>query len=61
MADSNFTIYNGKFPCKKCHEEVLSLRLWSETGDATWMCSAKHVSKVTLIPAKKKKKDFVNE
>jgi hypothetical protein len=61
MADSNFSIFSGKFLCKKCDEEVLSLRLWSETGDATWMCSAKHVSKVTLIPSKKKKKDFANE
>jgi hypothetical protein len=61
MADNNFVIFHGKFPCKKCQEEVSSLRLWRETGDATWMCSTKHMSKVALIPSKKKKKDFVNE
>ncbi len=61
MADNNFIVFSGKFPCKKCNEEVLSLRLWRETGDATWMCSAKHMSKVALVPSKKKKKDFINE
>ena len=61
MAEKNFTVYPGKFPCKKCHEEVLSLRLWTASGDATWMCSSKHMSKVSLIPQKKKKRDFDNE
>ena len=28
---------------------------------ATWMCSKKHISKVGLLPQKKKKKDFVDE
>ena len=59
MAD--FKIFSGKFPCKKCQEEVVSLRLWSESGDATWMCSNKHISKVSLMPQKKKKTDFANE
>jgi len=61
MANEKFTVYPGKFPCKTCQEEVISLRLWIETGDATWMCSKKHMSKVSLIPKKKKKKDFINE
>jgi hypothetical protein len=61
MAEKDFSIYAGKFPCKKCNEEVSSLRLWSASGDATWMCSSKHMSKVSLIPQKKKKKDFDNE
>jgi hypothetical protein len=61
MSDSKFSIYPGRFPCKKCGEEVTSLRLWRETGDATWMCSQKHLSKVQLIPQKKTKKDFINE
>ena len=56
-----FTVYPGKFPCKTCQEEVLSLRYWGATGDATWMCSKKHISKVGLIPPKRKKKDFTNE
>ena len=61
MAEKDFSIYTGKFPCKKCNEEVSSLRLWSTSGDATWMCSSKHMSKVSLIPQKKKKKDFQDE
>jgi len=59
MAD--FKIFAGKFPCKKCSEEVLSLRLWPESGDTTWMCSNKHISKVSLMPQKKKKADFKSE
>jgi hypothetical protein len=59
MAD--FKIFPGKFPCKKCHEEVLSLRFWLESGDATWMCTNKHISKVNLMPQKKKKADFKSE
>ena len=59
MAD--FKIFPGKFPCKKCNEEVLSLRLWPETGDVTWMCSSKHISKMNLVPQKKKKADFKSE
>jgi len=61
MADKEFKVFEGKFPCKKCQEEVLSLRLWVASGDATWMCSKKHVSKVNLIPQKKKKADFTHE
>ena len=56
-----FKVFSGKFPCKKCGEEVKSLRLWVESGDATWMCESKHVSKVGLMPDKKKKADFLNE
>jgi hypothetical protein len=61
MADKDFKVFEGKFPCKKCHEEVTSLRLWTGSGDATWMCTKKHVSKVNLKPEKKKKADFINE
>ena len=61
MADSRFSTYPGKFPCKECGEEATSLRLWIETGDATWMCSKKHLSKVNLIPKKKTKKDYERE
>ena len=56
-----FKVFPGKFPCKKCVEEVKSLRLCIESGDATWMCELKHVSKVSLMPDKKKKADFTNE
>jgi hypothetical protein len=57
----DFKTFEGKFLCKKCSIEVNVLRLWSESGDATWMCDNKHLSRVGLIPQKKKKKDFGNE
>jgi hypothetical protein len=53
MSNKNFTVYPGKFPCKTCNEEVLSLRLWTETGMLTWMCATKHVSRVPIIMTKK--------
>ena len=61
MLEPKFSTYPGKWPCKTCQEIVITLRYWKETGDATWMCSQKHISKVTLIPPKKRKKDFINE
>ena len=61
MSENRFKTFPGKWPCKKCDEVVTTLRLWLETGDATWMCSSKHISKVSLIPPKKTKKDFNNE
>jgi hypothetical protein len=48
-----FKIFTGKFVCKKCNEEVNSLRLWLDSADVTWMCSQKHISKVPLILTKK--------
>jgi len=56
-----FTVYSGQFLCKNCGVEVTSLRYWAESGDATWMCLNKHISKVNLLPIKKSKKDFANE
>ena len=61
MLDPKFSTYEGKWPCKTCQEIVTTLRYWKETGDATWMCSKRHISKVGLIPPKKKKRDFTNE
>ena len=61
MSDQKFSVYPGKWPCKTCDEVVTSLRLWKETGDASWMCSKKHISKVSLIPNKKRKRDYLNE
>lgn len=52
MSDK-FKVYSGKFPCKKCNQEVTSLRLWLDSGDLTWMCEDKHLSKVPLILTKK--------
>jgi hypothetical protein len=48
-----FKIFAGKFVCKKCNEEVKSLRLWLDSADVTWMCSQKHISRVQLILTKK--------
>jgi hypothetical protein len=56
--DKPFSVYPGKWPCKKCGIEVTLLRYWPETGDATWMCLDKHISKVNLLPPRKRKKDF---
>jgi hypothetical protein len=56
-----FTVYNGKFLCKECGIQVTSLRYFPEVGDVTWMCPQKHISRVSLIPPKKKKKDFQDE
>jgi hypothetical protein len=61
VSNKDFTVYPGRFPCKKCGVEVTSLRLWTASGDATWMCEQKHMSKVSLIPQKKKKSDYENE
>jgi hypothetical protein len=61
MANQDFKVFSGKFFCKKCNEEVTSLRFWPESGDTTWMCTKKHISKVELAVKKKTKKDFLNE
>jgi hypothetical protein len=58
MADSRFSTYPGKFPCHTCKEEVLSIRLWKESLELTWMCSKKHLSKASIV---KTKKDYERE
>jgi hypothetical protein len=58
VAETKFTVYYGEFPCHTCKEKVTSLRSWIETNELTWMCSKKHMSKVSL--AKKTKKDYKN-
>ena len=58
---SKYSIYTGKFPCHTCKEEVTSLRFYSDTKNATWMCSLKHLSSVSLTPTKKTKKDYERE
>lgn len=45
---AKYSIYHGEFACHTCKEKVLSLRAYEETGDLTWMCSSKHISKVSL-------------
>jgi hypothetical protein len=62
MSDKKFSTYEGKFPCKTCKEEVKSIRVYTGTGIATWMCSSKHLSKSQLYQVGyKKKKDYERE
>jgi hypothetical protein len=61
MAEEKFSHVPGKFICQKCKQDVTAARFWYESGDVTWMCSNKHISKVELVAKKKKKKDFENE
>lgn len=56
---ANYTVYNGKFPCHTCKEEVRTMRVYAETKEATWMCPSKHLSKVSF--GKRKKKDYERE
>lgn len=58
MGETKFSVYEGRFSCHTCKEEVSSLRLWRETLELTWMCSKKHLSKAGL---KKTKKDYERE
>ena len=54
-----YDVYSGKFNCKECKQLVTSMRLWKETGVASWRCKDGHVSEVQVIPTKnKKKKDY---
>jgi hypothetical protein len=61
MAEDKFLPVPGKFICQKCKEDLTMARFWYETGDVTWMCYKKHISKVALLAKKKKKKDFEDE
>ena len=54
MLEPKFSTYPGKWPCKTCQEIVITLRYWRETGDTTWMCTQKHISRVSLLPPTKK-------
>jgi hypothetical protein len=47
--DKKYSIYPGKFPCHTCKEEVKTIRVWPDTTEVTWMCSKKHISKITLV------------
>jgi len=56
---ANYSVYNGTFICHECKAEVKSLRLYAETKTATWMCSEKHISKVSF--STKRKRDYERE
>jgi hypothetical protein len=53
---ASYTVYHGVFTCHECKIEVKSLRLYSETQTATWMCKDKHLSTVKF--GKQKKVDY---
>jgi hypothetical protein len=55
---AKYSVYNGLFKCQECGIQVLSLRLYPEQKELTWMCEQKHVSKVDLNSRKKKKKGY---
>lgn len=57
---SRYSIYQGKFPCHTCQEQVLSLRFYSDEKLATWLCSKKHLTEVSFN-AKKNKRDHERE
>jgi hypothetical protein len=61
MSEEKFLPVPGKFICKKCKQDVTAARFWHDSGDVTWMCTNKHISKVELVVKKKTKKDFTNE
>lgn len=46
---ANYSVYEGKFPCKTCGKEVKTVRVYTETGMASWMCSDKHLSEIVLF------------
>lgn len=56
MAD-RYTIYQGKFVCHECKEVVHTMRNYFVSKQLTWVCSNKHLSKVSL-QTKKTKKDY---
>lgn len=56
---ANYTVYSGQFLCHTCKAEVKTLRLYSDTKIATWMCKDKHLTSVSFN--KRKKSDFERE
>jgi hypothetical protein len=57
---AKYNVYAGKFKCQECGKDVTSLRSYPETKELTWMCSEKHMSRVSLL-TKKNKKDYAIE
>lgn len=55
-----YEIFYGQFPCHTCREVVSSLRSYPEVKELTWVCSQKHLTKVSLR-TKKTKKDYERE
>ena len=53
MSSDKFRTFEGTFPCHTCKEDALSVRLWLDTANLTWMCSQKHITRVPLIVTKR--------
>ena len=53
---AKYTVYPGQFPCKTCKIEVKNMRVYPETGIASWMCPEKHLSEVLLFKVGYKKR-----
>jgi hypothetical protein len=61
MSDK-FFVLEGKFLCKDCKIEVKTVRVYFDTGKATWMCTNKHLSEIKLFQVGyKKKRDYERE
>jgi len=57
-----FSTFKGKFICKTCKKEVLSMRIYTNTGIGSWMCLDKHITEVQVYQVGyKKKKDYERE
>jgi len=54
---NRYTVYQGKFVCHTCKEEVLSMRHYVNAKQITWLCSQQHLTKVSL-QTKKSKRDY---
>lgn len=52
-----YSVYHGRFVCHTCKEPVNSMRHYIFSKTLTWMCTNKHLSKVSL-QTKKKKRDY---
>lgn len=59
MAD-RYTVYQGKFICHECKETVHSMRSYAANKELTWLCSKRHLTKVSL-QTKKSKRDYERE
>jgi len=55
-----YSVHHGVFPCHECKEPSHSLRFYPESKDITWMCSKKHLNKVSL-QTRRKKRDYDRE
>lgn len=52
---AKYTVYEGQFNCKTCKKTVATIRVYPDSGMASWMCSEKHLSEVQLFKVGYKK------